>query len=73
MYTSVNFKTKKAVKEAIAQGRQLTVYQPNDMFGNPAAKPDYSGKVTLEGPHYPEPHKWYATGVVENGRLVKVS
>jgi hypothetical protein len=73
MYTSINFKTKKAIKEALAQGREVTVFQPNDMFGSPQAKPDYSGRVTLEGPHYPEPHRWYASGQVENGRLVKVS
>lgn len=73
MYTSRNFKTKKELKQALEKGENITVYQPNDMFGNPAAKPDYSGRVTLEGPHYPEPHRWYATGVVEKGRLVKVS
>ena len=73
MYTSINFKTKKQLKEAIAAGKHVSVYQPNDMFGNPKASPDYSGKATVEGPHYPEPHRWYATVVVENGRVVKVS
>jgi hypothetical protein len=73
MYTSTNYKTKKALKDAIAAGSVVSVYQPNDMFGNPQAAPDYSGRVALEGPHYPEAHRWYATGVVENGKLVKVS
>jgi hypothetical protein len=73
MYTDKNFKTKKAVKEAIAAGQIITVFQPNDIFGNPAARPDYTGKVNIEGPHYPAPHSWYATGHVVNGKLVKVS
>ena len=72
MYTSPNYKTKKQVKEAIAQGKTITVFQPNDMFGNPKAAPNYSGSVTLEGPHYPEPHRWYGTGTVENGKLVAI-
>ena len=72
MYTSINFKTKKAVKDAIARGREITVYQPNDMFGRPEASPTYTGSVTLEGPWYPEPHKWYGTGQVVNGRLVNI-
>lgn len=72
VYTSTNYKTKKALKMAVASGKQVTVFQPNDMFDNPKARPDYTGSVTLEGPHYPEPHSWYATGVVERGVLVKV-
>ena len=28
---------------------------------------------TVEGPHYPEPHKWYATATLdEDGAVVKV-
>jgi hypothetical protein len=73
MYTARNFKSKKALKEAVAAGEKITVFQPNDMFGNPAAAPDYSGRITLEGPHYPEPHRWYASAILENGYVVKVS
>lgn len=69
MYTNVNFKTKKALKDAIAVGRKISVFQPNDIFG----KGDVTeGKVYLEGPHYPEPHKWYAQAWLENGFIVKV-
>lgn len=72
MYTVVDFKTKKALKEAVAAGRRISVYQPNDMFGRPAPK---SGeRVSLEGPHYPKPHSWYATGIIgADGCLDKVS
>lgn len=73
MYSTINAKTKKQLKELIASGREVGVFQPNDIFGNPAARPDYTGRVTLEGPHYPAPHSWYATGHVVNGKLVKVS
>lgn len=70
MYTHINFKSKKQLKEAIASGRKITIYQPNgDLTGNYA--PD-NGIVTLEGPHYPEPHKWYATAKIENGYVVSV-
>jgi hypothetical protein len=31
-----------------------------------------NGTVYLEGPHYPEPHKWYAQGTMRDGRLVSV-
>ena len=67
-YTSTNFKTKKALKQAIADGNQITVYQPGPFGGN---IPE-NGSVTLEGPHYPEPHRWYAQGTLKNGVLVSV-
>lgn len=41
----------------------------------PGLGPDlshYTGTVYLEGPHYPQPHKWYATAVMENGIVKKV-
>ena len=70
MYVSPNFKTKKALKEAIASGVEVTIFQVGPFGGNEPTE----GKVTgLEGPHYPEPHKWYANGILKNGRLIKVS
>ena len=68
MYTTKNFKTKKALKEAVANGEKITVYQPGPFGGNEPT----DGKVCLEGPHYPEPHKWWAEAVLENGYVVKV-
>ena len=68
MYTTINFKTKKALKQAIADGQKIRVFQPGPFGGNEPT----NGNVTLEGPHYPEPHRWYATGTLENGVLVKV-
>lgn len=65
-YVSPNFKTKKALKDALAAGQSIDVYQPG-MGSVPT-----TGRVALEGPHYPAAHTWYAEGVMENGRLVKV-
>lgn len=68
-YTEFNYKTKKAVKEALKAGKVIRVYQPNgDLFGIGPL----NGKVYLEGPHYPEPHRWYAQGEVINGILTKI-
>lgn len=67
MYAEGNPKTKKALKERVMTfGKIVTVYQPNDMgFGGPKFDTDGptkdTAKVTLEGPHYPAPHTWYAT------------
>jgi hypothetical protein len=70
MYTDTNFKSKKALKEAIAAGKTVGVFQPNgDLFG---ANPPRDGSVTLEGPHYPAPHTWYAQATLQDGRIVKV-
>ena len=69
MYTSTNFKTKKALKEAVAMGRQIGVFQPGPFGGNEPR----NGRVSLEGPHYPEPHKWYASAELKDGYVVKVS
>jgi hypothetical protein len=72
MYTTRNFKTKKELKDAIAAGERIGVYQPNDMFGNTDRVQVGEHRVTLEGPHYPAPHRWYATATVVDGKIVKV-
>lgn len=71
MYTHTNYKTKKQLKEDVKAGKQVTVFQPNgDITGVEAP---LNGRVCIEGPHYPEPHRWYASAVIENGVVVKVS
>lgn len=67
MYTSRNFKTKKALKEAVARGERITLFAPG------LGTPKENGYETVEGPHYPEPHKWYARVLVRDGVVVKVS
>ena len=71
-YTDRDFKSKKELKDAIARGEKIRVYQPNsDLFGG-SADPPQNGKVYLEGPHYPKPHTWYGEAWLENGIIVKV-
>lgn len=69
MYASKNFQTKKALKEAVARDEVVTVFQPGPFGGNEPT----DGRVCIEGPHYPQPHKWYATALLCMGRVVKVS
>ena len=72
MYVNSNPRTKKALKESVKNGDQLTVFQPNAGLFGASAEPPKNGRVTLEGPHYPEPHKWYAQADLVDGVIVKV-
>jgi hypothetical protein len=71
MYATINFKNKKSLKEAIAKGMTVGIFQFNDMFSNPKANPDYSGIATIEGPYYPAPHSWYSTVTLDKGKIIK--
>ena len=65
-YTVTNFKTKKALKQAVAAGTKVEIYNPG--LGTPVV----NGRTSLEGPHYPAPHSWYATVEMRDGYVVKV-
>ena len=67
MYTEINFKTKKAFKEYFATGQPIRTYQPGGMF--PGVK---DGPATIEGPHYPRPHTWYASVTLSDGVVTKI-
>lgn len=66
MYTQINFKTKKELKAAVASGKTIFVFEPGVDRGIP------DGDYTVEGPQFPEPHKWYARVTVVNGVIIKV-
>src|SRR5688572_15999683 len=98
-YVNPNFKTKKALKEAVAARvafdaltleerglqrlndsqqvgtlmgfssvpREVEVFQPG------LGTVPQNGTISLEGPHFPEPHRWYGTGHMKDGKLVKVT
>jgi len=68
MYVDRNFKTKKAFREAVEAGQTVVLWQPGP-FGGTEPKDTV---VCVEGPHYPEPHRWYASVKVENGKVTKV-
>jgi hypothetical protein len=60
--------SKKALKAAVAAGKKLFVFSLG--LGGP-----YEGRtrVGIEGPHYPKPHRFYATvDVALDGSVSKV-
>ena len=69
MYAITDYKTKKALREAVkASGDSgLPCYQPGP-FGSDVSNGDH----TCEGPHYPKQHRWYARVRVVDGQIVKV-
>ena len=69
MYASVNFKTKKELKLAVAAGQKVSIYQPNNIFG---VETPSDGVVSIEGPWYPKPHAWYAVVTLKNDLICKV-
>lgn len=66
MYTQQNFKTKKALKEAVQSGQTVTLFAPG------LGTPKRDGTEFVEGPHYPAPHTWYAQVLMKDGKVVKV-
>lgn len=66
-YVDPNFKTKKELREAITNGKYIDVYQPG------LGSIPLNGKVYIEGPHYPEPHRWYAEGTMKDGKLISIN
>ena len=67
-YVTGNPRTKKALKDALAAGQELYAYEPGV-----GALPKGGGRVFLEGPHYPEPHRWYAEAQIDaTGKIIKV-
>jgi hypothetical protein len=68
MYVSPNFKTKKALKKAVANGDTVRIWEPIRLV---APAPE-NGTVTVEGPHFPKPHRWYGQVTVKDGKVVSV-
>lgn len=66
MYASTNPATKKALKAAVAAGERIEVFSPGP-FPAPT-----NGRASLEGPHYPKAHTWYANVLIEDGVITKV-
>lgn len=61
-------RTKKALYDAVHRGEIVKVREntPDGQI------PVVSGDCVVEGPHYPEPHKWYAGVTLCNGNVVDV-
>ena len=46
---------------------RLQAYQPGGIFPGTT-----NGTAVIEGPHYPQPHRWYASVIIEDGIVTKV-
>ena len=67
MYCDYNFRSKKELKQAVKDGQRLGVFSPGPFPADCSA-----GTHCVEGPHYPEPHRWYAQVAVRDGVIVSV-
>ena len=68
MYAIKNYTSKKSIKEQIAlHGHAGGIFNPG-LFGEGPR----DGTVTLEGPHYPKPHRWYGTATMKDGKIVAI-
>ena len=65
-YASINFRTKKAFREAVERGETVTLFEPG------LGRVPVEGRACVEGPWYPEPHRWYAEVELSAGRVTKV-
>ena len=63
-YVDPNFPSEKAFLAAIKAGERLAVYSQGPF---PVTQ---NGRVSIEGPHYPQPHTWYASATVADGIVV---
>jgi hypothetical protein len=66
MYVEPNYPTKKALKTAVAAGKEVLVFHPG------IGREIRDGEHAVEGPHYPKPHTWYARVRVKDCRVEKV-
>jgi len=66
-YTEKNYKTKKELIQDFKSGIKIVVYQPGP-FG-PEVR---DGTRCIEGPHYPEAHRFYVFVEVKDGCIIKI-
>lgn len=67
-YTTKNYRSKKQLVEDFKAGKQIEVYQPNaDITGYDLKGPC---ETTIEGPHYPEPHRFYVRVSVNENNVI---
>lgn len=64
-YVNPDYPSKKAFKAAVAAGKRHEVYN-----AGPFPEPQ-NGTACIEGPHYPKPHRWYASVIVRDGIVVE--
>ena len=67
-YATMNTQFKSHLKKAIADGAKVGIFQPGP-FGRDTL-PD--GEHAIEGPHYPQPHRWYAIAILKDGIIQSI-
>jgi len=70
-YCTGNPQTKKALKTWVARGHDDSGMAPRVFSPGPFPTTE-NGVETIEGPHYPKPHRWYARVTVRNGVIIRV-
>jgi len=65
-YTVKNYKTAKELKADFTAGVMIKVFEPGPF---PLS---YNGVVYLEGPHYPQPHRWYLAAKLRDGVISEI-
>ena len=66
-YVDPNYSSKKLFRAAIAAGVKHRTYNPSGLWPTPQ-----QGADVIEGPHYPQPHRWYAAVTVADGVVTKI-
>ena len=65
-YVVGNPKTKKELKQQVQDYLDGVAVYPIEIF-YPGIEGPTSGRLAVEGPHYPKPHTWYAQVEVKDG------
>lgn len=68
VYVYPNLKSKAAIKRALADGVEVTAHH----VGFYSGKEVTDGEHAVEGPHYPEPHRWYGTVTLKDGVVTSI-
>ena len=71
MYAEGNPKTKKELKQWVADGKEVGAFLPNSEWTGFRTVTD--GPEVIEGPHYPQPHRFYAAVLLKDGVIVQVT
>ena len=66
-YVNPDYETKKAFKQAVKDGIKHKAFINGSLFSCVQ-----NGEESIEGPHYPKPHKWYARVIMKDGFVVEV-
>lgn len=75
-YLSKNYRSKKAAREAVAAGENVSICVVEPQISARQVKSKKHGLVTehtITGPWYPEPHKWYGNARINrDGQIVEI-